>query len=400
MLIATGKLPLDSLSGTVALVTGAGRGIGFEAARSLAALGAHVIIAEIDDATAEKAAAAISEELGAGSAAYVNTDVGSEESVAHLKLRAHELFDKVDVVLNNATITPMGAIKDRPINDWDTSYRVNLRGPVLLAQAFLPGMIARDAGVFVCVSSVGQAYMGAYECFKAAQVHLAETLDAELDGTKVYAFAIGPGLVRTPGAVAGITELAPMYGKTVDEFFDMSKEHIITPEQAGAGFAAAIVLASQFRGQEISSTQALIAAGIPIAGRAEAGEAGSLAPAQKANALTLCRSIRATLAEQSAGWAKRSLFERQWVIRDFRKTAGMPADQWLASLDGLAKAIEEGGRSTGQSAPPLDKLADYYDHLAKLAAGYEKNPEKLKEQLAVVKRWEQEVRELATLIRT
>ncbi len=81
-----------------------------------------------------------------------------------------------------------GAVKDLPIGDWDTSYRVNLRRPVLLARAFLPGMLERDSGVIVCVSSVGEAYMGAYKSFKAAQAHLARILDAELEKTVVITF--------------------------------------------------------------------------------------------------------------------------------------------------------------------------------------------------------------------
>ena len=113
-----------------------------------------------------------------------------------------------------------------PVESWDASYRVNLRGPVLLAQALLPGMAERGSGVFVCVSSVGEAYMGAYETFKAAQVHLGQTLAAELEESGVVAFTIGPGLVRTPGAEAGIAALAPLYGKSVEEFYAMSAEQI------------------------------------------------------------------------------------------------------------------------------------------------------------------------------
>lgn len=396
MLVLSGTIPPNALADNVAVVTGAGRGIGFEAARSLVGLGAKVVIAELDAATGAQAADVICSELGTGRAVFIETDVADEESIRRLKSKAEDRFGKVDIVLNNATITPMGAVRDRPISDWDRSYGVNLRGPVLLAQAFLPGMIVRNSGVFVCVSFVGQAYMGAYECFKAAQVHLAETIDAELEESRVFAFTIGPGLVPTPGATAGIAELAPLYGKTVDEFFEMSREHIITPEQAGAGFAAAVALAAQFRGQEISSTQALIAAGVPLSREARLEPATSHLARPAEEAVHLCRKVRATLAKQSEAWQERSLFERQWVIRDFRKNAGMPVDQWLQLLDQLADALISGGIPT---VPPLDQLASYYSHLAKLAAGYEKDPAKLEEQLAAVRAWELEVRNLSQLLR-
>jgi NAD(P)-dependent dehydrogenase (short-subunit alcohol dehydrogenase family) len=214
-LIGTGTLTRESLAGQVAVVTGAGRGIGFEAARALVGLAAHVILAEIDGRTGRDAAARITAEFGAGTATFVQTDVGDERSVARMTRRVLRAHGKMDVVLNNATITPLGAVHNVSIRAWDASHRVNLRGLVLLAHAFLPGMIERDYGVFVCVASVGEAFMAGYESLKAAQVHLARTLDAELEGTGVIAFTIGPGIVRTPGAEAGIATLAPLCGKTV-----------------------------------------------------------------------------------------------------------------------------------------------------------------------------------------
>ena len=180
----------------------------------------------------------------------------------NLARQALRLAGKVDAIINNATLAPLGAVRDRSIKDWDASYRVNLRGPVLLAQAFLPGMLQRKSGVFVCVSSVGGAYMGAYETLKSAQVELAKTLDGELEGTGVIVFTIGPGIVPTATAQAGVAQIAPLYGKTTEELFAMYKDMMISVEAAGAGFAAAVALAEHFRGLEIWSKQALITAGI------------------------------------------------------------------------------------------------------------------------------------------
>jgi hypothetical protein len=88
------------------------------------------------------------------------------------------------------------------------------------------------------------------------------------------------------------------------------------------------------------------------------------------------------------------LFERQWVIRDFRKTAGMPVEEWLERLRQLGEELERGGAS----CPPLERLAGYYEHLAELARGYEKDPAKLEENLRHVYRWRDEVNELLRLI--
>jgi hypothetical protein len=100
------------------------------------------------------------------------------------------------------------------------------------------------------------------------------------------------------------------------------------------------------------------------------------------------------LKQQSDDWKRRSLFERQWVIRDFRKTAAMPVEAWLENLSQLEENLKHGAISH----PPLEKLAGYYDHLADLARGYEKDPAKLAENLRHVYRWRDEVRELEKLI--
>lgn len=397
-LIEKSNLHPDSLSGQVAVVSGAGRGIGIEAARALLALGARVVIAEIDEQLASKAEMELGGAFSKDRVMAVPTDVGNEAAVARLADRVAERFGQVDVVINNATVTPMGAVWDVAIDQWDYSYGVNLRGPVLLARQFIPGMLAKGYGVFVCVSSVGEAFMGAYETLKAAQVHLAATLDAELEGTGVYAFAIGPGLVRTPGADIGIEALAPLYGKSVEEFYEMSREHIISAEEAGTGFAAAVALAPRFRGQEISSRHALVAAGI------SANQVGGGLPLRPnegdpAVALALCHSVTNTLKEQSSGWSKRSLFERQWMFRDFKKNAGMPVEDWLKTLSGLEMALaRQDWDAVHKQNVPVAALARYYVHLMELARGYEKDPAKLDVQMRMMQEWIDEANALAALL--
>ncbi len=166
MLISTGNLQPGVLQGKIAVVTGAGQGIGLEAAKALAWLGANVMIAEINSKTGHPAAAEINELFGPGRAVFIQTDIGLEESVEHLKRTIEDAYGPVSVVINNATITPIGSAPKVSIDQWDASYRVNLRGPALLAIAFLPGMIERNEGVFVSVSSLGEAYLTAYETLK------------------------------------------------------------------------------------------------------------------------------------------------------------------------------------------------------------------------------------------
>ena len=385
-------LKQGALCGETIIVTGAGGGIGYEAARALLWLGANVVIAEINQQNGRMAEVALEKEFGKDRVLFVHTDVGDEASVKNLYNLSIIAFDKVDAIINNATIAVLGNIVDLPIEEWDRSYHVNLRGPVLMARTFLPDMIKRDHGVFACVSSTGTAFLGGYETFKAAQVHLANTLDAELEGTNVIAYTIGPGLVPTETASKAVAQLAPQMGMAVDAFFEMNKGAVLSVEEAGAGFAASVVLAEKFRGQEISSIQALKAADINFGAGETENESATMSADKRKQAQALCEAVLVTLKEQSNGWKTRSLFERQWVIRDFKKTAGMPVEEWLLSLERLQNNL----RGEGAITPLLlEKLAGYYEHLAELAKGYEKDQVKLAENLRHVYGWRDEVKKLA-----
>lgn len=390
-LISQIGLNSDALRGETVIVTGAGGGIGYEAARALLWLGANVVIAEINAQNGRQAEVTLEKEFGKDRVLFVHTDVGDEESVKNLYNLAILAFGKVDAVINNATIAVLGEVVDVPIEEWDRSYRVNLRGPVLMAKYFIPDMLTRNHGVFACVSSTGTAFLGGYETFKAAQVHLANTLDAELEGTNVFAYTIGPGLVPTETASKAVGQLAPQMGMSVEQFFEMNKGAVLSVEEAGAGFAASVVFAQKFRGQEVSSMQALKAADINF-GNSEAEKVSvEINAGKRKQAQALCEAVLVTLKEQSDGWKSRSLFERQWVIRDFKKTAGMPVEEWLSSLERLNENLRGDGAILSL---PLDKLAGYYEHLAELAKGYEKDRAKLDENLKHVYRWRDEVKEL------
>lgn len=391
LIIAQVGLKPNTLKGETIMVTGAGGGIGYEAVRALLWLGANVVIAEINMAGGKQAEEKLVGEFGTERILFIPTDVSDEASVKNLYRESLQRFGKVDGVINNATIATLGMVKDLPIEEWDRSYQVNLRGPVLMAQVFLPDMISRKHGTFVCVSSKGMAYLGGYETFKAAQVHLADTLDAELEGTGVISFTIGPGLIPTETAVTAVNKLAPLMGMSVDQFYEINKGIILTVEEAGAGFAASIVFAEKFKGTEISSIQALKAADINF-GSSETGQGWSGSPTpHREQAAEACEKVRRTLKEQSDGWKHRNVFERQWVIRDFKKTTGMSAEEWLDALDSLMRALQGQGDIV---KPPLEKLADYYDHLAELAKGYEKDTAKLEDNLRHVYGWRDEVNDL------
>ncbi len=416
MVISQGNLSRDELVGRTAVVTGGGGGIGYEAARALIWLGARVVIAEIQGPRGRRAAAALRREFGAGAVEAVRTDVGTARSVQHLAKRLRRQRRAVDIVINNATVAPLGAVADVGIHTWDRSYRVNLRGPVLLARAFVPEMVHSGRGVFVCVSSTGTAFMGPYECMKSAQVHLATTLDGELTGTGVAAFTIGPGYVPTDTASSSIPRLAALMGKPEAELREAIAPHTLSAEQAGAGFAAAVAMAERYAGQETSSVQALREIGVDAYGDSPTAGADRSPPPDPRAVRELARVVRTTLAEQSAGWQERSVFERQWLIRTFRRKAGMSVDEWLRALgvlegsaagtggaagaaDVTGAAAPGGAAQAGAPVPPLEKLADYYRYLHEMARGYVKDPAQREEQLAIIDGWSRDVEELAGALR-
>lgn len=399
ILISKGNLNNNTLSGQVAIITGAGRGIGLETARALAWLGAHVIVAEIDEDAGRAAAHNINKEMGKKLATFIHSDVADEKSLESLIHQVFKDYGHADIVVNNATVVPLGAVKDLSVENWDLSYRVNLRGPVLLARKLLPKMLDHNYGIFVSVSSSGAApYMGPYEVMKMAQTELANTIAGEVDGTGVIAFTIGPGLVRTPGALGAIKKLAPLYGKTIEEFFQMSENQIISAEAAGAGFAAAVALAPRYHGCEIGSIQALSDAGIALL--TDDNEMPFVVDEKKIDEiLSTCKRVRSLLIEQVDGWKKRSLFERMWVFRDFTKHAGMSTDQWLDTLNKVEYiCVHRDFKSLCEVRAPFGKLVYYITHLQELASGYVKDKVERQESLDYLCSWQQSAELLQILM--
>lgn len=394
-LIRQGRLDERSLAGEVAIVTGGGGGIGFEAARSLLCLGASVVVAELDADLCSAAAKQLQAEASPDRVLGFQADVGVESSVRELIKAVTAKFGRVDVVLNNATYAPAGtAVVETPIAAWDRSYAVNLRGPALLARECLPAMIQRRHGTFVCVSSTGGPFLAPYETLKAAQLELANSLDAELEGSGVVAFTIGPGLVPTQTAMSAIERIAPRLRTTVEAFWETNKGAVLSVEAAGAGFAAAVAMADRYAGQEISSTQALIDAEITIAEERTRQTNESVRAAAPTVAVDACRQVLKTLEAQSAGWKERSFFERQWMMRDFKQRVGVPVEHCIERLSALEQGLQSGRGFVDPDGVTLKRLAGFYSHLGELAAGYVKDPTQRLEQISIISTWVAEVERL------
>lgn len=387
LVLSNGTLKKGQLIGLTALITGAGGGIGYETARSLAWLGAKLIIAEIDKRKGKKAEQLINDEFGKNTALFIPTDISSKKSVIHLAKVIRKKNGTIDVLINNATITPIGSVHQVGSKAWDCSYAVNIRGPVLLIEQFLPPMLERKKGVIVFIPSSGAApYMGAYEIFKTAQVELSNTLVAELEGTGVITYSVGPGIVKTETAQKAIELLAPLYGKSTSEFYLMNEKFLLSSEEAGAGIAASIALANIYNGQEIGSIQALNDAGINISNPNHSKIV--LDDNKKAKMLFLLEEIVKTFTEQADGWNSRIVFERQWLLRDFKKCTGLTPKELKEELLTL---IEETKNNYIEDElwenTSVAKLYSFYKRQLKLLEGYEKDPNKLKLHKEIINQW-------------
>ena len=269
----------------------------------------------------------------------------------------------------------MGAVEEVPVAVWDKSYAVNFRAPLLLTQLFLPVMKDRNSGTIVFVSSAGAApFMGAYELFNTTQVELCNTLFGELDNTNINVYSIGPGLVKTETAMKGIEVVSSRVGMTTEEFYQMNESHMLWVEEAGTGFALSVLMAGQYNGQEIGFIQVLIDSGLQTKSNEENNKSKDN---QKITPIIL--DVVKVYKEQYSGWMERNIFERQWVLRDFKKTVGYSADQFLEIMQHIESIILiENDEQISSYFSHFEKLSMYYQRQYKLLQRYEKNP-KLKE---------------------
>jgi len=207
-----------SLRGRVAVVTGAGRGIGAACARALANSGADVVLAaRTRDQIAAKAAEI--QATGRRTRAVV-CDVTSEASVQALAREATEL-GPVAVLVNNAGAAGSMPLARTSLDEWNRLMAVNATGAFLCTRAFLPGMLERKWGRVVNVASTaglsGAKYLAAYTAAKHALVGLTRSAAAEVANTGVTVNAVCPGFVDTEMTVETVGRIVAKTGRTREE---------------------------------------------------------------------------------------------------------------------------------------------------------------------------------------
>ncbi|MBW3664282.1 MAG: glucose 1-dehydrogenase [Actinobacteria bacterium] len=192
---------MNRLTDKVALVTGAGSGIGRAVAVLFGREGARVACADIDVAAAESTAEAVATE-GGGDAIAVEVDVSSEAATQRMVGLTLQAYGRLDAVHANAGIPGPGSAADVEFERWNRVLAVNLTGAWLTARAVLPTMLDRGAGAILFTASVsgivGTPDTAAYSAAKGGVVALTRQMAVDLGRHGVRVNAICPATVRTP----------------------------------------------------------------------------------------------------------------------------------------------------------------------------------------------------------
>jgi 2-dehydro-3-deoxy-L-rhamnonate dehydrogenase (NAD+) len=184
----------------VAIVTGAGKGLGWAIARRLAQDGANLVIAEVDKKYGEEKAAAI-RRMGRESL-FIDVDVSQWADVENMVKQVMAQFGQIDILVNNAGILgPYFPVMEYPVEIWDRVIAVNLKGTFLCCKGILPVMKARKSGKIVNMASVagkeGNANMAPYAAAKAGIIGLTKTLGKEMAPYNIYVNCVSPALIET-----------------------------------------------------------------------------------------------------------------------------------------------------------------------------------------------------------
>lgn len=190
----------DALSDSVALVTGASRGIGRAIAIALARAGADVAVGYENDETGATGTVAAIRDLGRDAEAF-GADISDEEAVGQMIDSVIARFGRIDALINNAGVMPESQVVDMTLEEWQRVIDVDLTGAFLCSRAVLPHMIERGNGSIVMIASrlgqIGFAGVAHYSAAKAGVMAFAKALAKEVGPKGVRVNSVAPGVTIT-----------------------------------------------------------------------------------------------------------------------------------------------------------------------------------------------------------
>lgn len=191
---------MQRLSGKIALVTGAGKGIGAGIALRFAREGASVGVLDIRRDWCEAVAAEI--EQAGGRALPLACDIRDEAAVTRAVDELSRAFGTISVLMNNAAVMPTGRLHETSPEDFDRCVAVNLRGTYLVSRAVIPGMLAAGAGSIIHMASItagrGLPGLAVYSATKGALVSLARAMSTDYARLGIRVNSISPGTIDSP----------------------------------------------------------------------------------------------------------------------------------------------------------------------------------------------------------